>query len=79
MSLDIVLALFAGVIVCMLLLAATGGFCYLSGIAFRAPAAVVVALAGGCFATVATLVRLERAAGRETGPDASHGESTHTG
>jgi hypothetical protein len=65
MSLDIVMALFAGVAVGVALLAVMGGFCYLSGVNFGAPAAVV-ALAGGGFTIVATLVRLERAATRET-------------
>jgi ABC-type uncharacterized transport system permease subunit len=65
MSLDIVMALLAGVVVGLVVLAIIGGFCYLSGIALGAPAAVV-ALAGGGFAVVATLVRIERAATRET-------------
>lgn len=63
-SLDIVMALFAGVAVGVVLLGVIAGFCYLTGIAFGSPAAVV-ALAGGGFATVATLVQLERTA-RET-------------
>ena len=70
MSLDIVMALLAGVMVGLGLLAIIGGFCYLSGIAFGAPAAVV-ALAGGGFAVVATLVRLERAAAPEALQDAA--------
>jgi hypothetical protein len=69
MSLDIVMALLAGVTVGLVLLAIIGGFCYLSGVALGAPAAVV-ALAGGGFAVIATLVRLERAAAREPARDA---------
>jgi urea transporter len=65
MSLDIVMALFAGVAVGLTLLAVIGGFCYVTGIPFESPAAVV-ALAGGGFAVVATLRLLERAATRET-------------
>ena len=61
MSLDIVLALFAGVAVGLVLMAAIAGVCYLAGVAFGAPAGIL-ALVGGGVTTVLTLRRLERAA-----------------
>jgi hypothetical protein len=63
MSVDIVLALFAGVVVGAAVGAIVGGFCYLSGIAFGAQA-LWLGLIAGAFTTVATLRHLERSATR---------------
>jgi hypothetical protein len=64
MSLDIVLAVLAGVVVGVAVVAAAGGICYLSGLAFGA-AAWWLGLIAAAATTVVTLLRLERsAAGR---------------
>jgi hypothetical protein len=61
MSLDIILALFAGVAAGVAVMALVGSFCYVSGIAFGAQA-LWLGLIGGGFSTVATLRWLERSA-----------------